>query len=73
MSGWILLSLVEVSSAQRLMSSCEPVMDFTVASCSVFCAGRPQEPELCTLSILEMAVATIPLIDSASEELYNGG
>ena len=74
MSGWILLSSRPRSSAQRLDGLMPTYHVLTVASCSVFGEGELCEPELCILlSILEIVLVTMVLIDRASEELYNGG
>ena len=54
------------------MSSCQPIMDFTVASCSVFGEGDRRRPSS-VHSILEIVVATMVLIDAASNDDSNGG
>ena len=55
-------ALVEVSSAVAFGSYCRVMQ----------CILRGHLPELCTLSILIGVVATIPLIDAASDDDYNG-
>ena len=61
------------SSAQRLNQLVPTYHGLIVASCSVFCEGELCEAELRILSILEIVLVTMVLIDRASKELSNGG
>ena len=73
MFRWITRHCKKCLQRSVLISDVPTVMDLIVASCSVLLRGRPQEPELCTLSMLEIVVVIMVLIDRASNDDSNGG